>query len=395
MRLLSSQGEIVRGRCGSTNQCEYCAKLGAVENAELLALDALAGSAPAVWCVLTTRTATLDTRRFYKSREVVVRALRRRWPGVEYAALVEYSTGYGPRSGGLRRPHWNLLLKGVGPEDRDAVQEIVTSVWCAREDAELDGQHVGLFGDAGGLMRYLALHFQKESQRPPEGWRGHRFLHSRGYLQGSTAEARAAARESLAFKRELWRAIKSGRVGLDAEARAREARAIAHVTTWRVVDVTTALTTRSRGGESHASSSEEGRLGPTAPNRDAWEAAPAPCREEVPSLRAGRDLRRVRAAGQVRLPDLTHSTPRHGGAPTAQPGAPAAGARCAPDTPAPTPRRPERGTSGAAALGSSLPAEPEHTQPISAADAFRQGQAEGGFCPLTGCGSGATGVSPR
>src|SRR4051794_4329350 len=36
MRLLSSQGEVVRGRCGATNLCEYCATLAAVENSELL-----------------------------------------------------------------------------------------------------------------------------------------------------------------------------------------------------------------------------------------------------------------------------------------------------------------------------------------------------------------------
>src|SRR4051794_29972317 len=60
MRLLSSQGELVRGRCRGTNVCAYCARLGAVENAELLALDALAGSAPAVWAVLTTSRATRD-----------------------------------------------------------------------------------------------------------------------------------------------------------------------------------------------------------------------------------------------------------------------------------------------------------------------------------------------
>src|SRR3954470_17776219 len=109
MRLRSSLGEVVRGRCRATNQCAYCARLAAVENSELLALDALAGDAPQVWAVLTTRTATLDTARFYLSREKLMKALRRRWPSCEYTALVEFTTGYGPRSGGRRRPHWNLL----------------------------------------------------------------------------------------------------------------------------------------------------------------------------------------------------------------------------------------------------------------------------------------------
>ena len=76
MRLLSSWGELVKGRCRAANRCDYCARLAAVENAEMLALDALDGQARAVWCLLTTRTATIDTARFYKSREVVMRAIR-------------------------------------------------------------------------------------------------------------------------------------------------------------------------------------------------------------------------------------------------------------------------------------------------------------------------------
>lgn len=237
MRLLSSQGELVRGRCGATNLCGYCARLAAVENAELLALDALAGTAPTVWMVLTTRTATIDTKRFYASRRQVLVALRRRWPAVEMAALVEFTTGYGERSAGLRRPHWNLLPKGIGHGELEEAAAIVTRVWCSREDARPAGQFAGHVGEFGGLMRYIALHFQKESQAPPAGWRGHRFLKTRGYLASSTPEAREAARRSLRFKRELWRAIKAGTEGEAAEVQAREAMALADATSWRVVDV--------------------------------------------------------------------------------------------------------------------------------------------------------------
>jgi hypothetical protein len=60
---------------------------------------------------------------------------------------------------------------------------------------------------AGGLMRYLALHFQKASQQPPEGFTGQRFNCSRGYFTGCTrAVARRRAREALRLKRELWKA---------------------------------------------------------------------------------------------------------------------------------------------------------------------------------------------
>ena len=254
MRLLSSQGEVVRGRCRATNRCAYCAKLAAVENAELLALDALVGGAPAIWCVLTTALAEPDPAHFYAGRRKVFLALKRRWPDCEYAALVEFTTGYGERSGGRRRPHWNLLLKGIPADAIDEAQEIVRRVWCQRDElqAKPAAQFVGLVSEVGGLLRYIALHFQKESQAPPEGWRGHRFLHSRGYLATSTPEARAAARESLAFKRELWRAIKAGLVGEDAEQFATEQRELARTTTWQLVDVTTTLTAATSGAPGRA-----------------------------------------------------------------------------------------------------------------------------------------------
>src|SRR5690242_6423123 len=60
LRLLSSRGELVRGRCGATRLCDYCAKLAAVEVSEMLALDAMEGNAPTVWCVLTTRNPDVD-----------------------------------------------------------------------------------------------------------------------------------------------------------------------------------------------------------------------------------------------------------------------------------------------------------------------------------------------
>ena len=41
--------------CGQP--CSYCAKLAAIENAEMLALDALENGAPEVWACLTTRSA--------------------------------------------------------------------------------------------------------------------------------------------------------------------------------------------------------------------------------------------------------------------------------------------------------------------------------------------------
>jgi hypothetical protein len=183
--------------------------LAAIETAEMIGRDAMRGHPPELVAVLTTRAADPDPRSFYRAREHVLRALRRRFSPLEAATLVEFTTGYAEKSGGLRRPHWNLLLKGPRVEDVDQVRELVLRVWCDRVDAEERGQYVEPIRSHGGLARYVALHFLKESQQPPKGWRGHRFTATRGYFPQGTKAARAEAREQLQAKRELWKVEKA------------------------------------------------------------------------------------------------------------------------------------------------------------------------------------------
>lgn len=179
------------------------------------------GVAPTVWLVLTTRSTNPDAAAYYRSREQLQKAWRRRFPDCEVAWVLEFTTGYGANAEGARRPHWNALVKGVtdSPETQAHLLDAVREVWCAREDAELPAQFVGPIGEMGGLMRYLALHFQKQSQAPPEGWRGHRFTKTRGYLWCPTPEAREEARASLRLKRELWKIRQAAEeLGLDLTA---------------------------------------------------------------------------------------------------------------------------------------------------------------------------------
>lgn len=239
MRLLNeTTGELIEGRCHSTNLCAYCATLKAVENAEMATIDVLnGGAAPTIFCVLTTRTPTLDMSGFYRSREAVFKALRRRWPAVQIATVLEFTTGTGQRAAGARRPHWNLLLKHVPVDDLDQVADVVASVWCSREDALPRAQHFQRVHAIEGLSRYLMLHFQKYSQAPPPGFKGHRFTHTRGYFSEGTAATRQAAKESLATKRALWRAHQRGLEGHEAEQAVQRELDAAAGAEWRLIDI--------------------------------------------------------------------------------------------------------------------------------------------------------------
>lgn len=208
LRLRSEHGELVKPRGKAVNRCDYCAKLAAVENCEMLSLDAMEGDPPNGLFVLGTRTATVDMAGFYRGLSESKRALKRRWPAFEYASLLEFTTGYGERSGGLRRPHWNLATKGIPDDELPAAAAIAFPIWCRHVDAEVHAQHVSVIRSGEALAKYLALHFQKESQRPPAGFKGQRFNCSRGYFTGCTrATARARARESLGLGREVWKQL--------------------------------------------------------------------------------------------------------------------------------------------------------------------------------------------
>lgn len=174
----------------------------------MLSLDSMGGDAPNGLFVLGTRTATVDMAGFYNGLRLAKRALKRRWPAFEYACLVEFTTGKGEKSGGLRRPHWNLLTKGIPDDQLDAAGAIAFPIWCRHVDAEVHAQHVSSIRSGEALAKYLALHFQKHDQRPPANFTGQRFNCSRGYFTGCTrATARARARESLSLGREVWKQL--------------------------------------------------------------------------------------------------------------------------------------------------------------------------------------------
>jgi hypothetical protein len=239
VRLRSEHGELVQPRGKSVNRCSYCAKLAAVENCEMLTLDALAGDAPRIIAILGTRTATVDMGAFQAGKDHLVKAIRRRWPDAEYACQVEFTTGYGPRSGGLRRPHWNWFWKGIPEGDVEEFAALNRRIWCRHVDALPERQYVAPIDNAVGLTKYVTQHFMKASQSPPPSFTGQRFNCSVGYFGHLTrAQARAQAREALALKRELY---KLGQVIDDAH----ELELAAHLAVKRNASTRWVLTTAS------------------------------------------------------------------------------------------------------------------------------------------------------
>lgn len=209
------------GRCRATKRCTYCGKLAAVENAEMVALDACE-SAPTLFVVLTTVDPFVTRETVRRDLEQTWKAVRGCWPAAEYACFVEFTTGLSVWSGGHRRVHLNLLVKGVSPEQADDLRAALVGSWCRR--TRTSQLHVGEVYAAEGLVRYvtnLALHVMKEGQKPPTSYAGHLVRWTRGYFAEGATAMRARARRSLKVKRRIY-------AGLDAQTAEFEVAAAEH-----------------------------------------------------------------------------------------------------------------------------------------------------------------------
>jgi hypothetical protein len=167
----------------------------AVETSEMLLLDAME-HAPTLLVVLTARE-HLERADCRAHLQQLHRSLRRRWPAIEWAVLVEFQ-----RRGAL---HLNLLVKNVPADDDALVHDVIARRWCARVDARPAAQSVTPIYAVGGAVKYVSQHFMKPAQAPPEGWQGHRYSATRGYLVRPASVMRQEAREALKMKRELWK----------------------------------------------------------------------------------------------------------------------------------------------------------------------------------------------
>lgn len=196
---LLPDGTVMPARCGAPNKCRYCAYQTVKENMIVTALDAERYGFPTVGMTLTTR-GPLTPERFRRGVERVFDVVRGEHPGVAYLGNVEFTTGKAKRSGGVRRMHEHLLLKGM-PEahDYDYLEDEVRYAWERETGAHV--VEVRKLRSAAGATAYLVAHHNKTEQRPPDGWKGKRFRPSREYFGEPISSLRREAQMLLRSRR--------------------------------------------------------------------------------------------------------------------------------------------------------------------------------------------------
>ena len=185
----------------------------------MVALDAC-DSPPSLFAVLTTLDPFMPSSAVRHHLADVSRTARLLFPAFQYAAFVEFTTGLSVWSGGHRRLHLNLLVKGVPAERSGDLHDVLLSTWCKR--TRTTQLHVGPIYAAEGLVRYvtnLALHVMKDGQKPPPGYEGHLVRWSRGYFADGATATRTRARRALKVKRLIHKGTDATTAELEVAVR--------------------------------------------------------------------------------------------------------------------------------------------------------------------------------
>lgn len=180
--------------CGSP-RCPKCGAYQALINCGMVFLTSQRMGNPSSVAVLTTKDPEGAIERWSKDVEQVFRGLKRRWPHVERLGFMEWTTGLARSSGGKRRPHMHLLLRGLPRGEEQAAEQKVREIWERRTGA--NRVEVETLRETECGIRYLALHHGKLEQAPPAGWSGRAMRPSRGWYGTPAEEVRAAATAQL------------------------------------------------------------------------------------------------------------------------------------------------------------------------------------------------------
>lgn len=185
--------------------------------AVMVGLDA-AVDQPQVVSTFTTRD-RIGPVALNEATKYVMKLVRSELGPARCCSFLEFTTGEGKRSGGLRRPHLHTLWKDIDGESAPVIAacaghvlERAAGAW--RHDVE------EIRSPAGATM-YVARHHLKESQSPPASWgRCRRVRPSRGYWSRPSEQLRQEAKGVVRDKRiarRIWSEVEDAeqRLGTD------------------------------------------------------------------------------------------------------------------------------------------------------------------------------------
>lgn len=200
LRFLLPDGTLQRLPCKASNRCPSCAWTAALTASMMLYIDAHQGRCPTVGMTLTTRAPTTTPEQFRRDVEQLFKLVRREAGAMDYAGMVEFTTGKGSRSGGHRRIHQHLIGKTAAPADviRD-LEPVAAALWERRTGATRFEMRE--LRTAAGAIGYLGMHHFKREQAPPRGWQGRRLRASKGYYDMPALVLRAEAEEAVRSER--------------------------------------------------------------------------------------------------------------------------------------------------------------------------------------------------
>jgi len=128
--------------------------------------------------------------------------LRSRWP-CQYFARIEFTTGAAATSGGHRRMHVHMLLKGLAGAELADEEDWIRGEWKRHTGAWR--VELAELRTPEGAIHYLGLHHAKASQLPPPWWRGMAERSSQGYWSAPIKQLREEARRQLWAEGLAWR----------------------------------------------------------------------------------------------------------------------------------------------------------------------------------------------
>jgi hypothetical protein len=162
---------------------------------------------PRVCSTFTTRDRVEGPAHLRELSAQIVRLIRSELPGAKPVHILEFTTGEGTNSGGVRRPHLHSLWKGVEAQDSPVIAgcaghvlERATGAWS---------HDVGEIRSPGGVVSYVARHHLKESQAPPPTWGATRRIRpSKGYYSLPAVQLRSMARSQVQ-QIGVWKRLES------------------------------------------------------------------------------------------------------------------------------------------------------------------------------------------